>query len=139
MLAPEACPPRIFRLLPMVGGPYLVSSPEAEWPKQPVLKDSDQYVLKEEKSFAFRISDLTSEAFIAALKRFCSRRGTLKDIHSDNGTTFIGAKKKPRDLFKFISKINLDENVRFFLSHMKIEWHIIPPLSPHLEDSRKLE
>ncbi|GBM43658.1 hypothetical protein AVEN_78030-1 [Araneus ventricosus] len=56
------------------------------------------------------VSDLTSEAFIAALKRFCSRRGTPKDIHSDNGITFIGAKKKLGDLFKFICEINLDEN-----------------------------
>ncbi|GBM00391.1 hypothetical protein AVEN_179206-1 [Araneus ventricosus] len=78
------------------------------------------------------VSDLTSKAFIAALKRFCSSSGTPKDIHSDNGTTFIGAKKKLGDLFKFISKINLDENICFFfISHMKIEWHTIPPLSPH--------
>ncbi|GBL81567.1 hypothetical protein AVEN_93371-1 [Araneus ventricosus] len=77
------------------------------------------------------VSDLTSGAFIAALKRFCSRRGTPKGIHSDNGTTFIRAKKKLGDLFKFVSKMNVDENVCFFLSHMKIEWHTIPPLSPH--------
>ncbi|GBM65937.1 hypothetical protein AVEN_152154-1 [Araneus ventricosus] len=76
------------------------------------------------------VSDLTSEAFIAVLKRFFSKRGTTKDIHSDNRTTFIGAKTKLGDLFKFISKINLDENVYFFPSHMKIEWHTIPPLSP---------
>ncbi|GBM52953.1 hypothetical protein AVEN_111307-1 [Araneus ventricosus] len=57
--------------------------------------------------------------------------GTPKDIHSDNGTTFIGAKRKFGYLFKLVSKINLDENVRFFLSHVGVEWHTIPPLSPH--------
>ncbi|XP_054709241.1 uncharacterized protein LOC129218946 [Uloborus diversus] len=31
------------------------------------------------------VSDMTSETFIAALRRFCSRRGAPKHIHSDNG------------------------------------------------------
>ncbi|GBM15133.1 hypothetical protein AVEN_242173-1 [Araneus ventricosus] len=30
-------------------GPTWLSSPEADWPKQPILKDSDQHVLKERK------------------------------------------------------------------------------------------
>ena len=38
------------------------------------------------------VSDLTTEAFLAALKRFVSRRGLPLNIHSDNGSNFIGAK-----------------------------------------------
>ncbi|GFS70154.1 integrase catalytic domain-containing protein [Trichonephila clavipes] len=40
------------------------------------------------------VSDLTSEAFIASLKRFCARRGAHKHIYCDNGTTFVGARRK---------------------------------------------
>ena len=34
------------------------------------------------------VSDLTSDAFIAALKRFIARRGIPDQIFSDNGTNF---------------------------------------------------
>ena len=37
------------------------------------------------------VSDLTSEAFIAAFSRFTARRGLCGTILSDNGTTFKGA------------------------------------------------
>ena len=37
------------------------------------------------------VSDLTSEAFIAAFCRFTPQRGLCRTIFSDNGTTFKGA------------------------------------------------
>ena len=40
------------------------------------------------------VSDLTSEAFIAALRRFISRRGLPTLIWSDHGTNFVGANRK---------------------------------------------
>lgn len=46
------------------------------------------------------VSDLISEAFMAALKRFFSRRGVSSEIYSDNGTNFIGANKKMDSDFK---------------------------------------
>ncbi|GFT19624.1 integrase catalytic domain-containing protein [Trichonephila clavipes] len=77
------------------------------------------------------VSDYTSETFIAAIKRFCSRRSTPKHIHSDNSTNFIGAKRKLGELFKHLYKITNEEKVCYFLSQQEIEWHTIPPLSPH--------
>ena len=38
------------------------------------------------------VSDLTTEAFLAALRKFFSRRGLSSDIYSDNGTNFMGAR-----------------------------------------------
>ena len=35
------------------------------------------------------VSDMTTASFIAALKRFVSRRGIPDQIHSDNGSNFI--------------------------------------------------
>ena len=37
------------------------------------------------------VSDLTTDAFIAALRRFVARRGLPAELHSDNGTNFKGA------------------------------------------------
>ena len=49
------------------------------------------------------VSDLTTEAFLAAMKRFVFRRGLPQDVHSDNGTNFIGAKNDLADLYRFLS------------------------------------
>jgi len=37
------------------------------------------------------VSNLTSEALIAALKRFIARRGLIDHLYSDNGRNFGGA------------------------------------------------
>ncbi|CAH4033564.1 unnamed protein product [Pieris brassicae] len=39
------------------------------------------------------VSDLTTSAFLAALKRMAARRGIPEHIYSDNGTNFIGANR----------------------------------------------
>ena len=49
------------------------------------------------------VTDLTTEAFMAAFRRFISRRGVCAVMYSDNGTNFVGAANKLEDLFKFLS------------------------------------
>ena len=44
------------------------------------------------------VSNLTSETFIAALKRFIARRGLIDHLYSDNGSNCVGAN---RELTKF--------------------------------------
>ena len=39
------------------------------------------------------VSDLTSNAFLAAFSRFVSRRGYPSNVYSDNGKNFVGAAK----------------------------------------------
>lgn len=39
------------------------------------------------------VSDLTAEAFIAALRRFITRRGNVRNIYLDNATCFTKANK----------------------------------------------
>jgi len=68
------------------------------------------------------VEDLTSNAFLAALRRFMSRRGRCTKIYSDNGTNFVGAQRQLND------PINKTIPV---LAKEGIEWHFNPPSAPH--------
>lgn len=46
------------------------------------------------------VTDLSSNAFISALKRFCGRRGLPCQLWSDNGTNFIGADRQLKELLQ---------------------------------------
>ncbi|XP_011171790.2 uncharacterized protein LOC105204419 [Solenopsis invicta] len=75
------------------------------------------------------VSDATSESFIAALRRFVSRRGKPAHIYSDNGTNFIGANRELNELAELLIKeqLTLSEHI----SNTGITWHFIPAYSPH--------
>lgn len=45
------------------------------------------------------VSDYTTEAFLAALRRFTARRGICREIYSDCGN-FVGADKELRAMFR---------------------------------------
>ena len=81
------------------------------------------------------VTDLTSEAFVATLRRFIARRGHPSLIWSDNGTNFVGAKGELKDLYKFLVQQQTQQTVSDFCSSHRIEWRFIPEHSPHLEDS----
>ena len=49
------------------------------------------------------VSDLSSEAFIACLRRFVSRRGLPNLIWSDHGTNFVGAARELKELSEFLN------------------------------------
>jgi len=72
------------------------------------------------------VSDLSTEAFLAAFDRFVARRGLPSDIYSDCGTNFVGANKQLHNL------INSPENqVGIANSRSIVEWHFNPPSAPH--------
>ncbi|GFV82663.1 integrase catalytic domain-containing protein [Trichonephila clavipes] len=71
------------------------------------------------------VSDLTTQAFIASLKRFIARRGRPFLIFSDNGKTFIGANAKLKRLYKLV--INPDPELAGFLVNENINWKFLPP------------
>lgn len=77
------------------------------------------------------VTDLSTDAFIATLKRFVSRRGAPAHIYSDNGSNFIGAHRKLNEVYKLISQNNHNSIVAEFLANSEIQWHFIPPMSPH--------
>jgi hypothetical protein len=44
------------------------------------------------------VSDLSSDGFLAALRRFIARRGIPNHIFSDNGTNFVGANNQLKEM-----------------------------------------
>ena len=74
------------------------------------------------------VSSLTSEAFLAALRRFTSRRGLPSQIWSDNGTNFVGARKELRC---YLASTPNTKSVAEILVDDGIQWVFIPPNAPH--------
>ncbi|XP_011858442.1 PREDICTED: uncharacterized protein LOC105555996 [Vollenhovia emeryi] len=74
------------------------------------------------------VEDLTTEAFLAALKRFIARRGKVKNMYSDNGRNFVGA---DRILQQALEDMTFNSTVQEFATKEQISWHFIPPRSPH--------
>ncbi|XP_028046904.1 uncharacterized protein LOC105828223 [Monomorium pharaonis] len=77
------------------------------------------------------VSDLTTEAFIAALKRFIGHRSIPARIYSDNGTNFVGARNQLREWYALYESDEFKSKVNDFVTSNKISWHFNPPLSPH--------
>ncbi|GFW94000.1 integrase catalytic domain-containing protein [Trichonephila clavipes] len=74
------------------------------------------------------VSDLTSKAFIACLKRFVARRGKPSEVFCDQGTNFYGAS---RDLRKEFRQLMKEDAVHQFLVTDNITFHFNPPSAPH--------
>lgn len=70
------------------------------------------------------VTDLTTDAYIAALNRFVARRGKPRSITSDNGTNFVGASN---DLHRFLQASNVASEI----AQEGIEFNFTPAYSPH--------
>nr|XP_049466975.1 uncharacterized protein LOC120956095 [Anopheles coluzzii] len=78
------------------------------------------------------VGDLTSTAFINALRRLIARRGQIGELHSDNATTFKGAAHELNRVYKMLKSDEHDRAAIFdwcAMNHMK--WKFIPPRAPH--------
>ncbi|XP_025270818.1 uncharacterized protein LOC105254545 [Camponotus floridanus] len=73
-------------------------------------------------------SDYTAEAFLAAFRRFVSRRGLCHEVFSDCGTNFIGASRELRAMF---SASTSDGRRIAYAASDGIKWRFNPPSAPH--------
>ncbi|GFY00006.1 integrase catalytic domain-containing protein [Trichonephila clavipes] len=76
------------------------------------------------------LSDLTSNAIIATLKRFMSRRGKCSKIFRDNATNFVGANSQLKAFYKTLNFS--DQNLAAYFTEEGIEWNFISPRAPHM-------
>lgn len=75
------------------------------------------------------VMDLTTEAFMAALRRFTGRRGICSHLYSDNATNFVGAAGELKEIYEFLSQQK--ETIQEELTKLKINWQFIPPRTPN--------
>ncbi|XP_011859461.1 PREDICTED: uncharacterized protein LOC105556955 [Vollenhovia emeryi] len=76
------------------------------------------------------VSDYSTEGFIAAYRRFSSRRGIAHTLHSDCGTNFIGADAALKRLF--IQSTQEHQRVSHLLSQDNTRWEFNPSATPHM-------
>jgi hypothetical protein len=74
------------------------------------------------------VSNLTSEAFIAALKSFTPRRGLIDHLYGDNGSNFVGTNRELKAFFKIEGFLR---QVHDYAAKTQFQWHLITPNSPH--------
>ena len=77
------------------------------------------------------VSDLTAEAFVAALRRFVARRGKPRQIWSDNATCFTRANKDLKDFYDYVKEAETQATIANFCSTQGIQWKFSPPTGPH--------
>ncbi|XP_058811325.1 uncharacterized protein LOC131676220 [Topomyia yanbarensis] len=76
------------------------------------------------------VPDLTTDDFLASLKRFICRRGMVQQLHSDNGTNFRGEHHELNQLFQQFHNQQAVEAIGDFCRTREIEWHFIAPDAP---------
>ncbi|XP_024879015.1 uncharacterized protein LOC112459229 [Temnothorax curvispinosus] len=75
------------------------------------------------------VSDYSADAFLAAFRRFVSRRGLCRAVYSDCGTNFVGADNQLKALFQAANR-----DVHRVIGHLAdegVQWHFNPPAAPH--------
>ncbi|CAH2100530.1 unnamed protein product [Euphydryas editha] len=74
------------------------------------------------------VSALTTEAFLAALQRFISRRGTPVLIRSDCGTNYVGTRNHLIEVQNFLTANN--DTITHKLANQHVTWLLNPPKGP---------
>ncbi|CAK1582291.1 unnamed protein product [Parnassius mnemosyne] len=75
------------------------------------------------------VSDLSSAAFLAALRRMSARLGAPCHLYSDCRTNFVGANRAIQEEYEQLRQI-FDDNFLSVLANMNIEWHFNAPSWP---------
>ena len=78
------------------------------------------------------ILEASTEALVACLTRFCSRRGLPLQIHSDNGPSFIGANNELQALYRLLETPETQNAIESYLFEQHVTWKNIPQRAPHM-------
>ncbi|GFV15973.1 integrase catalytic domain-containing protein [Trichonephila clavipes] len=116
----RVCPSSVFQRTGIdFAGPFLIRSSEGRGDRGLPCHEFEPSITKDPPSTKAVhlevVSDLTSKAFIACLKRFVARRGKPSEIFCDQGTNFYGAS---RDLRKEFRQLMKEDAVHQFLFHL---------------------
>lgn len=70
------------------------------------------------------VLSMSTDAFLAAAKRFMSRRGNISEIISDNGSNLVGARN-------YWWNLERSSEIQESLAQTGTKWKLIPPGAPH--------
>jgi len=85
------------------------------------------------KSFHIEfVTRLTTDAFLAALRRFITRRGKPRIIGSDNGTNFQGDTNELLQINKILQSTSQWKKLQEFLAILGCDLKFVPPHGTHL-------
>lgn len=77
------------------------------------------------------VSDMSTDTFLAAFKRFTARRGVPSDVYCDNATNFKGANNQLHELYKLHISEDFQDKVHNYALQREIKFHFIPAYSPN--------
>ncbi|XP_058817069.1 uncharacterized protein LOC131680368 [Topomyia yanbarensis] len=111
-------------------GPFSVVYPHRRC--RPVKCFVAVYICLTTKAIHLEIAaDLTTQAFLASLKRFSARRGKPELIMCDNAKNFVGAKRELDELRKLFHNQQFQNTVAKEAADDRIEFRFIPARSPN--------
>lgn len=76
-------------------------------------------------------SDLSTDKFLAAYKRFIARRGPIRLLLSDGGKNFIGAHRKLNEIYDLVTSVEFNREIIKELTPRRVEFKVNPPYAPH--------
>ena len=77
------------------------------------------------------VMDLTTESFLAAVRRFIARRGRPAKFVTDNRMNFVGASNHLKDVYDMLDSSSAQESLSQYMTDQRIEWKHSPVRSPH--------
>ncbi|XP_055714367.1 uncharacterized protein LOC129808608 [Phlebotomus papatasi] len=77
------------------------------------------------------VTDLSRDAFLAAFRRFISRRGKPSDVFCDNAKNFVGANRHFQEVRETLCNKKDQEFITQIAAEAQVNFHFIPPRSPH--------
>lgn len=75
-------------------------------------------------------SDASAKTFLAALDRFCGRRGTPQHIYSYNGGNFQGASRELKETLSELRETPTRRRIHLWSADKGIVWHFQPAYAP---------
>lgn len=76
-------------------------------------------------------ADASTPCFLAALERFCGRRGTPKHIFTDNGSNFHGASAELRRTMETLNTPTAQSDIHRWSAEKGVTWHFQPAYAPN--------
>ena len=77
------------------------------------------------------VTDQTTEAFLAALDRFVSRRGLPLHLYSDNGSNYVGARNQLKKFYQMLASKECQDAIQSYAFNYNITWHSSPQRAPY--------